>query len=189
MNRSGKMPARKPTVKVGEKYGNLTIIEELNKRNSSGNRMYLAKCECGNVCEKATDKLRRKRDPNVYCCKNCPLIPRNGKHLITHGKTKTHEYRLYYLSKQRSKQKNIEFNIDVDDIFIPEFCPILSIKLRKNHTGWAPDAPTLDRILPERGYVKGNIKVISGKANVMKNNATIDELEIFTKNIFKYLQE
>ena len=53
------MPARKPTVKVGEKYGNLTIIEELNKRNSSGNRMYLAKCECGNVCEKATDKLRR----------------------------------------------------------------------------------------------------------------------------------
>lgn len=183
------MSARKPTVKVGEKYGNLTVLEELNKRSNSGNRIFLVKCECGIICEKATDKLRRKRDPNVYCSKKCSLIRRTGKHLITHGKTKSQEYRLYYLSKQRSKQKNIPFNIDVDDIFIPEFCPILNIRLQKNHTGWAPDAPTLDRIIPKKGYVKGNIKVISGKANVMKNDATIDELKTFTKNIFHYLQE
>jgi hypothetical protein len=183
------MGARKPTVKIGQKYGYLTIIEEIDKRNNSGNRMYLVKCECGNLCEKATDKLRRKRNPNIYCSKNCPLIQRNGKHLLTHGKTKTQEYRLYYLSKQRSKQKNIKFDIDVDDIHIPEFCPILNIKLKKNHTGWAPDAPTLDRIIPEKGYVKGNVKVISGKANVMKNNATLEELKIFTENIFTYLEE
>ncbi len=183
------MGARKPTVKIGQKYGYLTIIEEIDKRNNSGNRMYLVKCECGNLCEKATDKLRRKRNPNIYCSKNCPLIQRNGKHLLTHGKTKTQEYRLYYLSKQRSKQKNIKFDIAVDDIHIPEFCPILNIKLKKNHTGWAPDAPTLDRIIPEKGYVKGNVKVISGKANVMKNNATLEELKIFTENIFTYLEE
>ena len=115
------MSARKPTVKVGEKYGNLIIIEDLNKRSNSGNRIYLAKCDCGNICEKATDKLRRKRDPNVYCSKNCSLIPRDGKHLITHGKTKTQEYRLYYISKQRSKQKNLKFDIDVDDILSQNF--------------------------------------------------------------------
>jgi hypothetical protein len=183
------MSARKPTVNIGDKFGSLVVISELDKRNNSGNRIYSLKCDCGNICEKSTDKLRKRRDPAKYCSKNCFLIPRNGKHLITHGKTKTQEYRLYFLAKQRASQKNIEFNIDVDDIFIPEFCPILNLKLRKNHKGWAPDAPTLDRIIPERGYVKGNVKVISGKANVMKNNATINELKTFTENIFKYLQE
>jgi len=183
------MPARKPTVNIGDKFGSLVVISKLDKRNNSGNRIYSLKCDCGNICEKSTDKLRQKRSPAKYCSKNCSLIPRDGKHLITHGKTKTQEYRLYFLAKQRASQKNIKFDIDVDDIFIPEFCPILNLKLRKNHKGWSPDAPTLDRIIPEKGYVKGNIKVISGKANVMKNNASLNELKTFTENIFKYLQE
>ena len=183
------MSSRKPTVSIGDKFGSLTVISSLDKRSGSGNRVYLLKCDCGSTCEKSTDKLRKKDNPSRYCSKNCPLIPRDGKHLITHGKTNTQEYRLYFLAKQRSNQKGIKFDIDVDDIIIPEFCPILNIELKKNHKGWAPDAPTLDRIIPEKGYVKGNIKVISGKANVMKNNATIEELKIFTKNIFTYLQE
>lgn len=183
------MPARKPTVKIGDRFGSLTILSSLDKRNSSGNRVYSLKCDCGSICEKSTDKLRKKSNPTKYCSKNCPLIPRDGKHLITHGKTKTHEYRLYFLAKQRASQRNIKFNIDVDDIVIPEFCPILNIKLRKNHKGWAPDTPILDRIIPEKGYVKGNVKVISGRANVMKNDANITELRMFTENIFKYLQE
>jgi hypothetical protein len=183
------MPARKPTVNIGDRFGSLTVISALDKRNNSGNRIYSLKCDCGNICEKPTDKLRKKDNPAKYCSKNCSLIQRDGKHLVTHGKTKTQEYRLYFLAKQRANQKNINFNLDVDDIIIPEYCPILNLKLRKNHKGWAPDAPTLDRIIPEKGYVKGNVKVISGKANVMKNNATLKELKIFTENIFKYLQE
>jgi hypothetical protein len=151
--------------------------------------MYLVKCECGALCEKATDKLRRKEKPNIYCSKKCPLIKRDGNHLITHGKTKSQEYRLYYLAKQRAKQRNVEFNIEVSDIVIPEICPILKIKLEKNNIGWMPNMPSLDRIDPKKGYVKGNVKVISGKANVMKNNASIEELKIFTENIFHYLQE
>jgi hypothetical protein len=183
------MGARKPTVNIGEKYGHLTVIEQLDKRNGSGNRMYLIKCDCGNICEKATDKLRRKRDPNVYCSKKCKLIERDCSRFITHGKTKTQEYRLYYLSKKRANEKNIEFDIEVDDIIIPKHCPILGIPLKKNNIGWAPDMPSLDRVDPNKGYTKGNVKVISGKANVMKNNATLEELKIFTKNIFNYLIE
>jgi len=183
------MSARKPTVSIGDKFGYLTVISSLDKRSGSGNRIYSLKCDCGSFCEKPTDKLRKKDNPAKYCSKNCSLIPRDGKHLITHGKTKSQEYRLYFLAKKRANQKNIPFNIDVEDIVIPEFCPILNIRLKKNHKGWAPDVPTLDRIIPEIGYVKGNVKVISGKANVMKNNATIQELKTFTQNIFAYLQE
>lgn len=104
-------------------------------------------------------------------------------------KNKKSRIQIIFSCQTESKSKNIPFNIDVEDIVIPEFCPILNVRLKKNHKGWSSDVPTLDRIVPEIGYVKGNVKVISGKANVMKNNATIEELKTFTQNIFAYLQE
>lgn len=41
-----------------------------------------------------------------------------------------------------------------------------------------PNSPSLDRIVPERGYVAGNLRVISNRANTLKNNATIDEMRL-----------
>jgi hypothetical protein len=39
------------------------------------------------------------------------------------------------------------------------------------------NSPTLDRIIPSLGYVRGNVKVISMRANVLKHNASLDELK------------
>ena len=39
------------------------------------------------------------------------------------------------------------------------------------------DSPSLDRIFPESGYTKGNVRVISWRANWIKNNSTIEEIE------------
>ena len=85
----------------------------------------------------------------------------------------------YLLSKAkyRAKKKGVDFNITVDDVIIPNFCPILGIELKKNSEGFAEDSATLDRIVPELGYVKGNVAVISGRANRIKNDASLDELE------------
>lgn len=48
-----------------------------------------------------------------------------------------------------------------------------------------PDSPSLDRIKPELGYVKGNIRVISFKANSIKNDASIEEL----RQILQYMED
>lgn len=48
---------------------------------------------------------------------------------------------------------------------------------RHNGTGPAPDSPSLDRVIPELGYVPGNVIVISWRANNLKRDATIEELE------------
>lgn len=48
-----------------------------------------------------------------------------------------------------------------------------------------PNSPSLDKIIPQLGYVKGNIIVMSMKANIMKANATKEELINFSKNILK----
>ena len=95
-------------------------------------------------------------------------------------------YAVYTAAKQRSKVNNIIFTITEADIVIPEYCPILNIKIELNNTVLKYNSPSLDRIIPELGYVPGNIKVISSRANSMKNDAS-PELQLFCNNIMKYM--
>lgn len=83
-------------------------------------------------------------------------------------------------ARSRAKKYGITFDITHEDIVIPEFCPYLGIKLEP-FSEWS--SPSLDKIIPELGYVKGNIQVISTKANTMKNNATQDELVRFAEAV------
>ena len=96
-------------------------------------------------------------------------------------------YSLWYGAKSRAQEKGLEFNLDIEDIIIPEKCPILEIPIQRNHGAAKFDSASLDRIDPSKGYVRGNIAVISTMANTMKNNATRSELETFCKNILNYI--
>jgi hypothetical protein len=82
-------------------------------------------------------------------------------------------------AKRRAKVAGVPFSITKDDFKIPKLCPILGIELKHNSSGngcAAPHSPSLDRIIPELGYVPGNIQVISHRANTIKNDATPEEL-------------
>lgn len=78
--------------------------------------------------------------------------------------------------KRRCREEGLPCNITVEDIVPPEFCPVLGLRLERNHNGReagpAPNSPSVDRIIPERGYVKGNVIVVSHMANAIKQNAT-----------------
>jgi hypothetical protein len=87
-------------------------------------------------------------------------------------------------AKKRAKKKGLPFDIELDDIIIPDICPLLGIRLAKAEGGApAPHSPSLDRIIPELGYVRGNIQVLSYLANSMKQNATTEQLITFAHNI------
>jgi hypothetical protein len=93
-------------------------------------------------------------------------------------------------AKRRAKDKGFKFNIEVSDINIPTVCPILNIPILKVYTegkkaGPTPNSPSLDRIDNTKGYVKGNVQVISHQANTMKANASPEELIKFAKWILK----
>lgn len=102
---------------------------------------------------------------------------------------------MYSIARLRARKLKLPFNITYEDIYIPEYCPILNIKLKRkdyeegNRHSWINSSPSLDKIIPELGYVKGNIAVISMKANSMKTNASIEQLELFSKNIMKYIND
>lgn len=84
--------------------------------------------------------------------------------------------RLYDHIRVRAKKMGVPINISIEDIIVPKFCPVLGIKLKVGHGHCSSNSPTVDRIDNKKGYVKGNIIVVSHKANTIKNNATIEEL-------------
>ena len=93
------------------------------------------------------------------------------------------QHYLWYVARTRSRKKGTEFKINKEDIYIPEICPILSISLTKGD-GYLPNAMSLDRVDNTKGYIPGNVRVISRKANLLKSSLTLDVLE----NIIKYIR-
>lgn len=75
----------------------------------------------------------------------------------------------------RAKKLGVPFDLTPADLVLPTVCPVLGVSLRVG--GPRMGAPSVDRIVPGRGYVKGNIVVVSGRANVLKGNASVDELK------------
>jgi len=93
-------------------------------------------------------------------------------------------------ARQRAKDKNLAFNIDNDFVrsITPSHCPIFNTKLewslqRGNGPRSLPNSPSLDRIDPERGYVKGNVWIISYRANQIKSDASHEELKLVTEAV------
>lgn len=80
-------------------------------------------------------------------------------------------------ARQRAKEKGLEINITSDNFEIPKFCPVLGIKLKNGKGKTLPSSPSLDRINSNLGYTKGNIMVISWRANSLKRNGSIDEFQ------------
>ena len=96
---------------------------------------------------------------------------------------------ILYSAKARAKEKGWDFNLEESDIIIPEYCPILGIKLSTlgGRGIQTFNSPSIDRIDSTKGYVKGNVKIISLRANMMKNDANLQELQKFCNNILNYM--
>lgn len=85
-------------------------------------------------------------------------------------------------ARERAKRTRMPFDIDFTDVRVPTHCPILGTKLgpvRQKRPCDHATVPSLDRIDNRRGYVKGNVRVISLLANLMKNSATPEQLRAF----------
>lgn len=113
----------------------------------------------------------KRRVVTKYCSKRCNNLVHNSDAVS----------RMHIRVKSRAKKSGIPFSISREDIIIPARCPVLGIEII-THTGskgYRYNSASLDRIIPELGYVPGNIQVISAKANLMKNDATSEELLAF----------
>jgi hypothetical protein len=76
-------------------------------------------------------------------------------------------------AKARAVRKGVPFDLTEDDFDIPDVCPVLGLVLEP---GDLDRTPTLDRMVPELGYVAGNSQVISALANRVKSNASANDI-------------
>jgi len=153
---------------LGIRFGSLTVLSRGPNVNH-GSRTWLTLCDCGKEQFMRGENLMSGNSTNCGCSR---------KYHKTHGQSKSLEYQLMHKAKIRAKKGNFPFNLELKDIHIPEFCPVFpSIKLNRNNNKLSFDSPTLDKLVPELGYIKGNVCVISWRANDLKRNASIEEIK------------
>jgi len=88
---------------------------------------------------------------------------------------------LWKRAQERARKKGVEFTILPEDVHIPDLCPVLGVALERGQGKFCPTSPTLDRVNNAHGYVKGNILVVSWRANRLKSDATLDEMRAILK--------
>ena len=84
--------------------------------------------------------------------------------------------KLLQSARDTSRTNGWVCDLEVSDILIPEVCPLLGIVLDCRAPSRSNNLPSIDRRDPTKGYVKGNVWVISWRANRLKSDATLDEL-------------
>lgn len=159
---------------------------------------------CGKEWDVATaiDRVGKRVRQNYFCTNCAKTLKVSQKAALLKEKLEGYKERKYkekresrirnsihYMwkrAKDRAIKNGWDFNIEESDIIIPETCPILEVPLDWGTQGRYEYSPSLDRIDTTKGYIKGNVWVISKKANSMKNSATFEELDKFCKNILRY---
>jgi hypothetical protein len=92
---------------------------------------------------------------------------------------------LLWTAKKRSKKISVEFGIcEYDLLPLPEFCPVLGVKL-VYIPGGAGACATVDRIDNSKGYVPGNVAIICYRANILKRDGCINEF----KALIEYMEK
>ena len=124
-------------------------------------------------CSNCKKEMDLGRSDKKFCSNKCRNNYNNKADYVS---------RLYKLTKKRAIDNNIPFNILLEDIVLPDFCPIFNIPLFRGE-GRSNNSYSLDRILPELGYIKGNVWIISDRANRLKSNMCKEDLIMFCNTI------
>lgn len=168
--------------------GKLTSFEGLPKSGKEAKLLGESKyftgkpCLCGHIAARYTKS---------GSCTDCHVIltAKHRRNPTAHAKeTASNSYRkrceeapellMWYSAKSRARKIDVPFLITPAHILevwpINDLCPVLGIPLIHNIKGGCvhDSSPSLDRVIPELGYVRGNIIVMSQHANKIKSNET-----------------
>ena len=182
---------------TGVTFNYLTGVRATDKRKS-GNTVWVWKCQCGNETEVRSALVKNGHTKSCGCykarntevikkCKRCGETSyrrdQNGYYSSICTKCynkQVHESKDYVgilinSARVRAKKNGLPFTITREDVIIPDVCPVFGIKLERGSVKNRESSPSLDKLIPELGYVRGNIAVISWLANNIKNRGTAEQ--------------
>lgn len=135
----------------------------------------------------SADSCPKKHHAKGYCSKHYSQLTRTGNAETPPRRQEWNldpiRKHLFHNAKGRAKARGLVFALRAEDIVVPEFCPVLGIRLAVGAGVFVDSSPSLDRIRPELGYVPGNVRVISWRANRIKNDASLNELLLIARYI------
>lgn len=130
---------------------------------------------CGDTLPSSEfDISRSRKDGLKFFCKKCDREAALAWRKQNIGKI------LFKGARSRARERGIEFSITVDDVIVGSHCPVLGIKFEVLEGG-RDNSPSLDRIDNRFGYVPGNVVVVSNRANRLKSDASVEELETLVR--------
>jgi hypothetical protein len=170
------------------------MLRKCIKCNNSFPKEQFVHQKRGHICI-VCEKHRRETYSRIYNLKNGIKIKQYDQERYIKDKEKQHDRYLRSRRenilawmirsiKARAKRLKIPFNLIESDLHIPEKCPVLGITLKRGIGKQCDASPSVDRIVPSLGYIKNNIRIISWRANALKHNASVEELE----QVLKYLK-
>ncbi len=179
----------------GRRFGRLIVLRRTKER-WFGKVVWRCRCDCGreiltttgslNVGDRlscgcyrtkyftAKEKSAAKRE---WMRQNWIRVGKDPRRWVT---------QLLNRARKRAAKLGLAYDLDVDDLLpLPEICPVFGVALdySTGTKGRGPRAnsPALDRFDNTRGYVKGNVWIISNRANTLKSNAPLEELEMLVR--------
>lgn len=187
---------------TGSRYGRLTVKERAGA-NKNGQARWKCICDCGGEKEALGYNLKNETTRSCGClaAENSRIqlskVERKGARNPKSRKARSNsagQYipsgeqwykrasgRYYYAVKHGIEVgfKDTQSMASYCQNISTGFCPVLGVPLVDGNT-------SIDRIDPSKGYVPGNLQIISSKANRMKNNATVEELRRFAEWVLSW---
>lgn len=131
---------------------------------------------CGKTFNYKWGPVHFARGEKHYCSRSCQNT--------THGLAGTQRHKIWEGAKKRAKENGVKFSLTVHDVpEVPALCPVLGIEIKPNvKAGPLDSSPSLDKIIPSRGYSPGNVRIISNRANRIRSDATAAELKLIAQD-------
>lgn len=172
---------------TGKRFHFLTVIGR-HPVAADGHRRWICRCDCG------IEKLVKAKSKTSLAAKSCGCKAAEiaGLNKLKHGLSrkgaKNTAYGIYFALTKRARDKGLpcDFAGNPEEFCgwfenrIAELgnkCPIFGTDFVVGAGKWVNESATVDRVIPSNGYVYGNIEIISHRANQIKNDASLKELE------------
>lgn len=171
-------------------------VSRMRNYNSSDNTRNCKCCGLDKQLEEFKQRIKTLKSGEQVInyreiCNNCSVIKLKNSPKPTSEQRKA-KYRknpikvLINDARGRAKRKGVSFDITEEDLTIPKLCPLLNIPILISSNGLTDNSPSIDRIDNTKGYIKGNVMIISHKANTCKNSLTLEQLQVFATNILGF---
>lgn len=167
---------------TGQRFDALTVLYPTDKRTSGGYVVWVCRCDCGNICERATDKLKKYkclRSEYYKSCDECRRKRSSERHK-THGESKTRLFSVHNTMLQRCYNPNAHeyHNYGGRGITVcDEWHDYETFRDWALANGYDENAKrgkcTLDRIDTNKGYCPDNCRFVDMKTQQRNRRNTI----------------